>query len=233
MKETQSAAFAGAVMFAAILGAKLAAAETVLIQAKSYIASVNLLDPNQFDADARSCQQAMAAVVDCGTLNENPPDGTKSSKNYRLWSELAIDVTCSGNKVVAWQLKPVQEDFGSEFVIFSTTGDLSKPLSASPAVSGASSVDRVTFNYRLRGRPNAVGNAAMEAVKHRTCTYIWHEITGALTCQQGQPHVDANIKGSAFPSHRFWARGIRVAELPQGPFKNLWVCDAVDPSLVK
>jgi hypothetical protein len=99
-----------------------AGAEIVAVQAKSYIALVNLLDPMQFDADAKSCQQAMAALVDCGTLNENPTDGAKESKNFRLRSELPIDVTCANNKVANWEFKPIQQDFGSEFVIFATTG---------------------------------------------------------------------------------------------------------------
>src|SRR5262249_37902380 len=84
----------------ACLWSTFAEAETISIQAKSYIAPVNLLDPNQFDNDAQSCQAAMAAVVNCGTLlGENPPDGAKSSRNYRLWSEVLVDATCTGNKV--------------------------------------------------------------------------------------------------------------------------------------
>jgi hypothetical protein len=208
-------------------------AETLVVQAKSFIASVNLLDPAQFDADAHSCEAAMAAVVNCGTLNENPADGTKASKNYRLWSELTIEVTCAANRIATWQLKPVQDDFGSEFIIFSTAGDLSKPLSGSPSNSGTMPVDKVTFSYRLRGRPNVAGNAAMEAVKHRTCTYIWHEVAGTLACQQGQPQVAASLRGSQFPSHRLWVRGTKVAEVPQGPFKDLWICDPADPASVK
>src|SRR5262249_53297550 len=123
-----------------------AAADKIAIQAKSYIASVNLLDPNQFDADAKSCEEAMAALVACGTLlKENPPDGNQSSKNYRLWSEVSIDVTCSGNKIATWQVKPVVQDFGSEFVFISTTGDLAKPLKVAPAAVGSSPIDKVTL----------------------------------------------------------------------------------------
>src|SRR5262249_13187051 len=145
----------------------------------------------------------------------------------------AIDVTCSGNRVATWRVGTVQQDFGSEFVIFSTTGNLTKPLSVSPSTAGSNPVERVNFSYRLRGQPNAAGVAVMEAVKHRTCSYIWHEVSGTLTCQQGQPRIVARIGGSAFPSHRLWVRGTKVAEVPQGPFRNLWRCDQSDPSMVK
>ena len=206
---------------------------TMTVQAKSYIAAVNLLDFNQFDPDAKTCQQAIATVVNCGTLNENPVDGTKSSDNYRLWSEVSVDISCSGNTVSSWQFHPVQQGFGSEFVIFSTTGDLSKPLNASPAQSGANPQTEVDFSYRLRGRPNVAGVAVMDAVKHRTCSYIWHEVSGSLTCQQGQPKITARISGSGFPSHRLWVQGSKVGEVPQGPFKDLWRCDPNDPTSVK
>jgi hypothetical protein len=207
--------------------------ETITIQAKSYIAAVNLLDSNQFDSDSKTCQEAMAALVDCGTLDENPSDGTKASKNYRLWSELDVNITCSGNKVASWQLKPIQNDFGSEFVIFATAGDLSKPLKAVPSLTGSAPIDKVSFDYRLRGRPNAAGVAVMNAVKTRTCSYIWHEVSGTLSCQQGQPKVSADIAGSGFPTHRLWINGAKVAEVSQGPFKNLWKCDPTDPTSVR
>jgi hypothetical protein len=210
-----------------------ASAAMLSVQAKSYIASVNLLDPSQFDPDAKSCQQAMAAVVDCATLNENPVDGTQGSKEYRLWSQLVVDVTCSGEKVASWQLHPVQQDFGSEIVIFATAGDLSKPLKVQPSQSGKSPTDKVSFSYRLRGRPNDAAVAVMNLVKPRTCSYIWHEVAGTLACRQNQPQIAATITGSKFPSHRLWVGNMKVKDVAQGPFKNLWRCDPTDPSSVQ
>lgn len=233
ISEFQNAVATLTSLVGASLWASAAVAETVAVQAKSYIAAVNLLDSSQFDADAKSCQQAMAALVDCGTLNESPIDGTKASKAFRLWSELAIEATCAGGKVTKWDFKPVQQDFGSEFVFFATAGDLIKPLKTSPSTQGSSATDKVTFSYRLRGRPNEAGVKAMNFVKPRTCSFIWHEVSGTLTCKQGSPIITADLKGSEFPSHRLWVNGKQVAQLQQGPFKNLWRCDPMDPTSVK
>lgn len=225
--------FACAVVIWTLVSAVSATAETITVQVKSYISSVNLLDPNQFAPGSRSCQAAMAAVVNCGTLNENPVDGMKASGDYRLWSEVKIEVDCKGANVSSWNIKPVDRAFGSEFAVFATKGDLSKPLTAKPAKQGNSAIDKVTFQYRLRGQPHTAGIEAMNAVKHRTCSYIWHEVNGSLTCSAGRPIVTADLNGSAFPSHRLWLAGKKEKEMAQGPFKNLWVCDSSDPSSVK
>lgn len=222
-----------ALLTAALGPVATASAETLSLQVKSYISSVNLLDPNQFDPDAKSCQAAMAALVNCGTLNEDPPDGKKASKDYRLWSEVTIDATCSGNKLSKWDMKPVQQDFGSEFVIFSTTGNLAKPLTATPALKGSTPTDKVDFGYRLRGQPNQAGIDVMNKVKPRTCSFIWHEVAGTLSCQSGKPVLTANLNGSKFPSHRLWSAGQPIKQNQQGPFKNLWKCSPTDPLMVQ
>jgi hypothetical protein len=175
--------------------------DTLSVQAKSFIATVNLADTSQFDADAKSCEQAMAALVDCGMkLGENPTDGSKPSGNYRLRSELSINVTCSGNKISSWQLDPVNQDFGTEFVIFSTSGDLIKPLKASPSLKGNVQADKVTFSYRLRGRPNAAGVDVMNRVKPRTCSYIWHGVRTrrkSVDCRQTASGFEGSSVGRA------------------------------------
>lgn len=223
---------AGAIA-ATISWSAISEAETIPIQAKSYIASVNLLDPDQFDSDAASCQAAMAALVNCGTLNENPADGTKTSGDFRLWSQVLVDARCDGDLVSNWQFKPVEKDFGSEFVIFATSGDLAKPLAVVPSSQGSEPMDSISFNWRLRGQPNSAGVAVMNAVKPRTCSYIWHQVAGTLSCRSGQPIVRANIIGSQFPSHRLWVQGQKVADVQQGPFKKLWQCSPDDPLSVQ
>jgi hypothetical protein len=207
--------------------------EPISIQAKSFIALVDLTDSSQFEPGSKSCQTAMAAVVDCGTLNENPLDGSKGSGAFRLRSELTGTATCTGANLTNWSLGPVQQDFGSEFVVFATSGDLAKPLTAVPGTKGSAPVAKITFNYRLRGQPNAAGVAAMNAVKPRTCSFIWHAVSGTLSCQSGKLVVAAAIGGSKFPSHRLWVQGKAVQTVPQGKFKNLWNCDPANPALVQ
>lgn len=217
-----------------LLAPAVALAAQVSAQVKSYIKAVNLLDPAQFDPDSKSCQAALAAIVTCGTIGgEDPSSGAKADANYRLWSEIKADVECSANKITKWSFQPLAHDTGKEFVFLQTSGEISPALSASPSLSGMATVDKVTFKYRMRGQPHAEGNKAMSTAKPRTCTYIWHAVEGSLTCSNGQPQLTASIRASGFPSHRLWVNGKRAQEIPQGPFKALWACDATDPTMVK
>jgi hypothetical protein len=214
---------------------RLATWETVHVQAKSYIARVDLSDLKQFDPGLRMCgsEMFMSFVVTCGTHGgENPADGAKASGNYRLWSNLAADIGCVDNKIAAWDFKPVETGFGKEFWVISTSGEVG-PLQVSPGASGKKANDRITFSYRMRGQPNEMANKTMRAVKPRTCTFIWHEVSGSVVCRDNKPVVEASLRGSAFPSHRLWVQGGKVKEIAEGPFIKLWECDPKDPTSVQ
>jgi hypothetical protein len=218
--------------------ARASAAQTLLLQSKSFIAAFDLNDPGQFDPGwfgAPHCRQAlMGAVVTCGINGgENPFDGESMSGNFRLRSEVRVDASCSGNSIMQWNIVPVAVETGTEFFVFTTTGEFLGPY-AHPAPSGSGPVDEVTFEYFMRGKPNIVGNAAMWAAKPRTCTYIWHSVQGSLSCSNGALVDRLTYNGSQFPSHRVWKnRMTLVADMPQGPFKNLWVCAPSDPDYVQ
>ena len=219
------------IFFMSLLESK---AETTLLQVKSFIAPVNLLDAGQWDADAKSCETVMAAIVSCGTkFGENPSSGAKESKDFRLWSQLQIDTTCEGNKILNWDIKPVENAFGPEFYFISTGGDISKPLFGKPSLKGTSNPTKVNFSYRLRGQPNDLGIKLMNQVKQRSCSYIWHELNGTLQCEAGKPSIKVDISGSAFPSHSAWSNEKLIKSIPQGPFKNLWKCNSLDPTSVQ
>jgi hypothetical protein len=85
----------------------------------------------------------------------------------------------------------------------------------------------------MRGKPNIIGNALMWAAKPRNCPYIWHTVTGTLSCRNGVAMDSVTYAGSAFPSHRLWSNNALVQDLPQGPFKNLWVCWPANPDYVQ
>lgn len=226
--------FAIAALSALIALTSTSQAAPITLQVKSFIQAVDLTDPTEFDPDAKPCQATMSAVVTCGTIGGEQPDtGSKGGGNYRLWSEVKADVTCSGNKISKWEIHPVDYDAANEFVFITTSGEINPALKATPGLSGASTVDSVTFNYRMRGQPNVLGNATMNAVKPRTCTFIWHRIEGKLSCKNGKPQLAATLQASGFPSHRLWVDGDLVKAFPQGPFKSLWSCSPADPTLVK
>jgi hypothetical protein len=211
---------------------------TLVVQAKSFIAPIHFLsDPSQAD----SCLQKVEAfAVDCVLLGgENPADGNLDSGNFRLLSQLNVEAQCDSNKIAKWRFfspstsSGPSTSFGKE-AFFQTSGDLSKPLTTSPMPVGASTADRVDFNYRVRGHPIGPVNLTMALAKARTCTYIWHEVTGSLTCSNGSPHVNVvGFTGSMFPSHRLWINGEKVLDIPQKQFKNLWDCDLADPTSVR
>jgi hypothetical protein len=215
----------------------------VNLQTKSFIAGFNLFDPAQFDPGwfmTASCTEAlMGAVVQCGVVGgENPPDGTSGTGNFRLRSEFTADITCSGDMITSWSIKPVAIENSNEFIVFLTTGEVLGPQ-ASPALSGSTPVDKVTFSYGMRGKPNIVGNALMWGARPRTCPYIWHTVQGTLACRNGDLVDEFSFAGSAFPSHRFWKNSgssggmSLVKEIPQGPFKNLWICNPSSPEYVQ
>lgn len=210
-----------------------ASAETVTLQAKSYISPIDLRDAGQWDPDAKSCQETLAAIVNCGTLGgDNPPDGNRGSRNFRIFSQLSVAATCNGNRVASWEIKPPELAFGTEFVVFLTGGEIMTPLSVAPAAKGADAA-QVKFSYAVRGQPNVAAITTMDLAKHRSCRYIWHRVSGTLVCRAGKPALDASIAGSAFPSHALWGDGVKVKNVPQGPFRNLWKCDAKDPLYVE
>lgn len=222
-----------AVSLVSSLASATALAEIVVVDTKSYIRRVDLTDPKQFDPGVATCQKAMAAMVDCVTLGgEDPKSGDEASKNFRVWSREAVEVTCAGNKLSSWKLTPVQTAFGAE-AFLPTTGDVARNLSASPGSQGSTPIDKVTFSYKVRGEPNPIASKALQQAKPRSCTFIWHEVSATLTCQAGKPKLDATVKGSSFPSHRWWVQGEKSGDVAQGPFNNLWNCDPADPSYVK
>lgn len=209
-------------------------ADSLTIQAKSFIRTVDPTDPSQFDPDASCGLQAMSLVIDCGVkLGEDPLDGSAGSGDYRLQSQLTGQATCNAGMLSSWQLKPVSIDAGNEFFLIPASGDLAGPLSAVPGISGNQSTKAVTFTYRMRGQPNAAGNLLMKAVKPRTCTYIWHEVSGTLSCNGNMLVKKVQIRGSAFPSAKLWVDGQLAGEIKQGPFKDLWICDPGNSIYVK
>ncbi len=225
------AAAAASLLCSAVLNP--AEADPVLIQTKSFIARVDITDSSQFADDASCKQGAMAALIDCAMLlGENPKNGDVASGDFRLYSQLSGQATCSGNQIANWSLSPVTIKSGNEFIFLATQADLSPALSVKPAATG-SNAPLVSFSYRMRGAPNDAGISLMNKVKHRTCSKIWHRVDGELRCVSGKLQVKYAVKSSAFPSVRSWNSGAVAVDRPQDPFKSLWDCDNSEADLVR
>ncbi len=215
-----------------VLGSS-ALAERAVVETKSFIARIDTGAPGQFDPANAGCQAAMATVINCTLKGEDPKTGSAASADFRLRSAVTIDATCTSGKLTAWTFSPVATATGNELIWLTTTGELAAPLKVSPAAPGAAPAASVAFSYRMRGQPNIAGNLAMEAAKHRNCSFIWHQIDGRLTCKGNSLAVDYSVGGSAFPSIRSWKDGKLVKQIEQGPFKSLWDCDPTDPTSVR
>lgn len=212
----------------------------VKVQVKSYIAHMagpgepNDQPPSEatkkalgFDGLGQTRTDAYLFMLATDKLfSEKPSDGEKASGQFRLWSQLTGDVTCEVNKVKSATFTPVEAAFGKEGPLDSV-GEVERQVAPKLADGKA------TFSYRVRGRPHNSSIAAFTAVRPRSCTYIWHDVAGVVTCQGGVPSTKITLQASAFPSHGVWVDGKSHVGVMQGPFENLWKCDPTDATRVK
>ena len=224
----------------ALVAVPAAIAKEVKIQVKSFIRHMagpgepNNQPPSEvtkkalgFDGLGQTRTDAYLFLLATDKMfSEDPPDGTKSSGQFRLWSQLVANVTCNGNKVADASFSAVDTAFGKEGILDSV-GEVARKLSSTSAT------DKAVFSYRVHGRPHDSSIVLFTAVRPRACTFIWHDVSGVLTCSNGQPVAKVTLKASAFPSHKVWVDGKQQVDVKQGPFESLWKCDPANPKLVQ
>jgi hypothetical protein len=217
-----------------------AAAKEVTIQVKSFIRPMASADdppggpPSEatkkalgFDGLGQTRTDAYLFLLATDKMfSENPSKGDRGSGDFRLWSEVIADVVCQGNKVTNATFKGPNFAFGKEGALESV-GEVARKLESKSADGVAN------FSYRIKGRPNNSSITAFTYVRPRNCTYIWHDVSGIISCSAGQPAAKVTLKASQFPSHKAWVADKVVIDMPQGPFENLWKCDPTDQTLVR
>jgi hypothetical protein len=164
-------------------------------------------------------------------FRENPKSGSQDTGQFRLWSQVTFSGSCRAGKLTSWRVEQPAIAFGKEGPL-QASGELLKPLSASPAPTGSTPQSSVTFLYAVKGRPHALAVPAFENIRPRGCYWIWHEIGATASCTGDTLSIKADLLGSGFPSHRIWVDGELKKEILQGPFDSLWKCSAT-PSLVR
>jgi hypothetical protein len=81
-----------------------------------------------------------------------------------------------------------------------------------------------TVAWKTWGRPNLIAElTGMQWVAFRRSLNIWHEGKVKITCSQGKPIFTlVSFRGSRYPSRRLWEDGVRIQNIPQGSFSDLY-----------
>ena len=62
---------------------------------------------------------------------------------------------------------------------------------------------------------------------------IWHEVAGAVWCQNGVGHYKVFLNGSKFPTHTMFEYARKTKNIPQGGINWLWSVHPLDPTRVQ
>jgi hypothetical protein len=212
------------------LARQLASLRMQSVTVKSFI---HRLDTSSLSGDTKGRAERLFGKLTNAGFSEQPATPARNSGDFRLWSSLKVAATCKGDRVEQWQLGELQSEFGNEFAVLGAHGETLQPLTSSPSPSGSSPVERVSFSYAIKGRPNQAALPSFKLVHQRACVWIWHRVEGALTCRNGVPELAVSTTGSRFPSHRTWVNDRQRPTIDQGPFSTLWECDQQHPDMVR
>lgn len=164
-------------------------------------------------------------------FSEKPPDATRESEQFRLFSSVDLTAACSAGTLTTFTAGPLTTAFGKEGNL-EAIGEVKAPVVVTDQLSQGKRVG-ATLKYAVKGRPHALALPTFEAIRPRTCTWIWHAVAVTVTCQANAIRVSGTLEGSSFPSRRLWANGRIIGNVNQAAFDQLWVCDTGDSTLVK
>jgi hypothetical protein len=156
-------------------------------------------------------------------FREDPKDGDHNSGQYRIWSEVRITARCANSKLIKWKIDGPTFDAGKEGFL-EANSEMFEAFEAKPSSSGDAPVEKVSFHYGIRGRPNALVTPVFEIIRPRSCYWIWHEVAGDVSCSGSSLVVEPKLNGSRFPSHRLWQDNTKLIDVKQAPFDRLWKC---------
>jgi hypothetical protein len=196
------------------------------------------------DVFAHAAFYALAGSTDVA-YNENPVSGHLASGEYRIFSDLFLTGTCTGDGYI--------ELDGLDFVPDTPDGDGWIPdintvggQEAGPLYGVVNPVDwtvaseddgdgytKITISYVVSGHPNPALEPSFLAVAFRSRPDIWHKLVVELECDGGVLQITRTSSRSSFPSVRTWVyqdgdRQInQVRAGVQGPFSALWSLEAI------
>jgi outer membrane protein OmpA-like peptidoglycan-associated protein len=176
--------------------------------------------------------QLLAAATDAA-FSENPLTDVPD-KRYRLFSECAFTVVCNPGAAPTVMVSPLSTDVGLECIPRVGACLLPPPMTViTPVTVRSGGPNTFKFGWAAKGRPHLAAEPTFQSVCPRTSVFIWHRIDGTITCgPSGLRLTSFSLNGSRFPSHRLFVNGGIVTTVPQTDFRNLWVPDPSDSSLV-
>jgi hypothetical protein len=200
------------------------------LTAKSFIMR---LDLSSMSVESRPRAERAFAWLTNQNFSENPTTPAPDSRDFRLWSQVTLVVTCRGNAIASWKASSLAHRGGTELRILDAE---TSPLEA-PKFMPSQQVDEelgsLELSYAIKGRPNDLAAASIQAIRSRTCENIWHRVRATAVCRDGEGQMEVAITGSRFPSHRIWVGDNVKSTVNQGPFSELWACDPGAPDLVR
>lgn len=204
----------------------------IKVTAKSYIAAIGKNVGN-----VPGGNNAMLNIVAGATdqfFSENPLND-RMDHAYRLYSSVAMVVTCDGNALLNWAHTPYLDDTGTEpakpianwAALQAPKGvlreEVTNPLRNTKGNFTRVNKSTLRIDWAFYGRPHPFAEPALTAVSPRTGKWIWHRVDGFVECKNDVAVPRLNISGSAFPSHRLWINRALTQTVAQGPFSNLWI----------
>jgi hypothetical protein len=203
---------------------------TFTLQAKSFIAPIADNMVGSFGSLVDDDLFALAGATNLA-FSENPPDGAQSSGQFRVWANVKVEVTCSGNSVTSTRIVDHRTDVGFEGPL---KGELDAIQSRSSLVgSGEVGRNLALFSFQASGRPHILAEPAFLLIKNRTNRTIWYRVSGQVSCNaSAEAFLQINtVNNTNFPSLRVWASrasgGVTLPESliyqeAQGLFTELW-----------
>jgi len=141
--------------------------------------------------------------------------------NHRLFSKMTFSLTCGDDgKISDVTAGASDSHVGKEGPLQPPDGEFDHTVAR---------IDNgvAVFGYQFSGRPHNLAEPSFQALKFRSCRWIWHfPLYRADSCTQNGDSVtwtsSRQFGGSFFPTRRLWVNTVEKVTIQQGDISALW-----------